>query len=218
MHIKNRTIRSVFSYIVMVICLAGVLVGCSLSNSIYSSTPSDDFSNENAATLPEELSATEPSKADSGGVFQSTSQVIDSVPEQTQSTGGRFVFSARTGKDQDIYEIFIVNADGSDARQVTNLLGRSNYPEWSPDGEKFSFVYNKNEEAQIAVMRLDINALTQLTFINTSLERYPSWSPDGKKIAFSGSLETTTQIYVMNADGSGKKQLTNDPSHTRLMN
>jgi hypothetical protein len=108
------------------------------------------------------------------------------------------------------WEIFVMNADGSDPQRLTNNPGLDAKPDWGPDGTKIVFYC----EGYICVMNADGSNQQRLTN-NQANDFYPDWSPDGSKIAFTtdrhGSIGTNEEIYVMNADGSGQRNLSNDP-------
>ena len=70
-------------------------------------------------------------------------------------------FPAREG---DI-EIYIMGADGTNERRLTNGVGVSMQPAFSPDGRKLAFVSDRSDNFQIYLMSLDQpvtrNELTQ---------------------------------------------------------
>jgi len=117
---------------------------------------------------------------------------------------GKIVFrSNRDGDD----EIYVMNADGTNVKKLTNNTASDRNPVWSPDATKIAFTSDRDGDWEIYVMNSDGSDVVQLTK-NSIVDLDPSWSPDGKKIAFrSGSSVTNTGIYVMNADGSNLKRL-----------
>ena len=120
-------------------------------------------------------------------------------------------------------EIYVMDADGNNTRQLTDNDASDFLPVWSPDGETIVFTsriatnswvkdntdtihqrYNTN----IYLMNADGSDLRQLTHDNIS--GGISWSPDGQYMAFSYDSHNPyvkSDIYVMNANGSGRRAL-----------
>ena len=110
------------------------------------------------------------------------------------------------------YELFVINADGSSPRQLTDSPGYQMYasPDWSPDGSRLSVASDQNGNYDIYLIDPDGRNLQQLTFTQAD-ERSPAWSPDGTRIAFESNRVGNWEIYVMNRDGSNVQRLTDDP-------
>ena len=109
-------------------------------------------------------------------------------------------------------EIYVVNADGSDALRLTADTAADYEPAWSPDGARIAFVSERAGAPGIFVMNADGTAPVRLT-TTSEPETDPAWSPDGR-IAFASQREgKTSDIYVINADGSGVTRLTTDGVH-----
>ena len=105
------------------------------------------------------------------------------------------------------YEIYVMNADGSNQTNLTNNSSQDKYPTWSPDGSKIAFYSMRDGNDEIYVMNADGSNQTRLTN-NSDSDKYPLWSPDGSKIAFLKVMYPNWDIYVMNADGSNQTRLT----------
>ena len=104
-----------------------------------------------------------------------------------------------------------MNADGSNARRLTNNEARDERPFMSPDRSKIVFMSNRDGNYDIYTMAADGSGQTRLT--NTlGLEIFPAWSPDGTKIAYASKFRAGGRmegmIRVMNADGSGDYAVT----------
>jgi Tol biopolymer transport system component len=52
-------------------------------------------------------------------------------------------------------DIYVMNADGSDRRQLTNHRARDENPDWSPDGTEIAFYSERVGNAEIYVMNAD---------------------------------------------------------------
>ena len=81
-------------------------------------------------------------------------------------------------------EIFVMDADGTNVRQLTTNNDSPVGLAWSPDGKQIAFSSFRNPDREIFVMDVDGTNVRQLT-TNDDLDFDPAWSPDGKQIAFS---------------------------------
>ncbi|MBL8061652.1 MAG: PD40 domain-containing protein [Anaerolineales bacterium] len=86
------------------------------------------------------------------------------------------------------WEIWIMNTDGSDKRQVTGGLGDKTDASFSPDGEWI--VYSGDsptmEFANLFIIPISGGKPTQVTSFN-GYDGAPSWSPSGERIIFESS-------------------------------
>lgn len=126
------------------------------------------------------------------------------------SAEGVIAFSQRVdGK----HELFTMNADGSNIKQLTTNDVDDSWPALSPDGLKIAFVRRDQSSAtldnEIWVIGVDGSNPTQLTFNDTDDKR-PTWSPDNSQIAYESSGQNSMNIHVMNADGSNQTLITDD--------
>ncbi|HSL15901.1 MAG TPA: LpqB family beta-propeller domain-containing protein [Actinomycetota bacterium] len=109
------------------------------------------------------------------------------------------------------WQIFSVDADGSDIAQLTDLSTDQFYPAWSPDGTRIAFSAQGGDGfMQIWVMDASGGDLERLTR-GRAWNYLPQWSPDGSRIAFVSSRDGNEEVFVMNADGSEQTRLTDDP-------
>ncbi|MBA3639512.1 MAG: PD40 domain-containing protein, partial [Acidobacteria bacterium] len=134
-------------------------------------------------------------------------------------------FTSDRDGDQDIY---VVEADGSGLRQLTDAVGSDANPAFSPKGDLIAFESNRDtppgalvQNPEIYVMNADGSNQVRLTFFLNELNpsnvnvTKPTWSPKGDRISFHrrvlpngpgtrGHLE----IFTMNSDGSDVTRLT----------
>lgn len=102
-------------------------------------------------------------------------------------------------------EIFVMNRDGSNLRQVTHF-GKANWaPYWTPDGKRIIFASNMKDPAQrnfdLFLVNLDGTGLEQVTY-NETFDGFPMFSPDGKKLVFASNRhdQTGTETNIFIAD------------------
>ena len=127
------------------------------------------------------------------------------------------------------YDIFIANADGSNAKQLTTTPGYDAEATLSTDGKKIVFTSVRNGDLDIYSMDADGSNVKQLTN-EIGYDGGPFWSYDGKKIVYRAEHPKTPQeiadykelyakglirpgnleIWVMDADGNNKRQVTNN--------
>ena len=124
------------------------------------------------------------------------------------------------------HEIYVMDADGTNQRRLTNNPASDYSPSWSPDGKRMAFVSRRDghvhpidgwRTSEIYVMDADGNNQQRLTD-NDFYDTHPSWSPDGERIAFIsrraghfiGEFGLSSEIYVMDADGKNTRRLTNN--------
>jgi TolB protein len=113
--------------------------------------------------------------------------------------------SARFG----IPDIFIMDADGSNLRQVTDTPEREGHTSWSVNDQ---LVFNASLELFWQIYVSDVNGDDQQRLTNSRIDEWsPEWSSDGRRILFLSERESSINsgIYVMNADGTNVQLLYN---------
>ena len=140
------------------------------------------------------------------GSGATTLRVYGSDPNLSPD-GTRIVYCS--SRDSIYSQIYTVNADGSNAKRITNIgTGDACGPVWSSDGKKIAFyafaLSNPSRNPEIWVM--DPDGSNQKRIADHGLD--PTWSPDGHQIAFASKRDGIFQIYAMNADGSNTRRLT----------
>lgn len=127
---------------------------------------------------------------------------------QAQAVNGKIAFTAlRDGN----FEIYVMDADGTNRARLTDNPAFDADPAFSPDGTKIAFTSTRHRPEGIYVMDADGGNPTRLTD-NTAFDYEPAFSPDGTKIAFTSTPDgVNTDIHVMNADGTSRTNLTNNP-------
>src|ERR1700688_3425560 len=81
------------------------------------------------------------------------------------------------------HQLWLAKLDASDKPLQIVVRGKSEDPQWSPDGAKLAFVSSRTDHAFIAVYDPSNKSLRYLS-PSVDSDQTPRWSPDGKFIAF----------------------------------
>jgi len=96
--------------------------------------------------------------------------------------GKRIAFRRMVGESNS--EVFVADADGTNAHNITNHPAFDGWPAWSPDGSKIAFASNRNSSYQIFIMNSD-GSDVQLVANTEGRGTAPKWGRDGTRIYFS---------------------------------
>jgi len=96
------------------------------------------------------------------------------------SPDGALVALTTAGSREDVY---VLEIDDGELRQLTDDPFRDRGPQWSPDGSEIAFYSNRSGTYQLWSIRPDGSGLRQLTDVADGAW-FPYWSPDGTQIAF----------------------------------
>jgi Tol biopolymer transport system component len=91
-------------------------------------------------------------------------------------------------------DIFVIRADGTGRRQLTNDLHKDRAPTWSPDGSRIAFYSDRSGSYRIWTIHPDGSGLQQMTEASGVDVTTPVWSPDGSRMAYHDSTNQTTYI------------------------
>jgi Tol biopolymer transport system component len=133
--------------------------------------------------------------------------------------GDKVVFPVRD--DDDIARVWVMDADGENARQVTDPERPEDWkdsiihfgdfdPKISPDGSTIAFMrYFGGEKWRVFVVDTGTGKEKDLS-PDEGLDGLPEWSSDGKKILFrhiNREKPKTIGLYTMNPDGKDRKMV-----------
>ena len=102
-------------------------------------------------------------------------------------------------------ELWVMNADGSNQRQVTHLGGANFGPSWTHDGKRLVFSSNyrnpRSGNFDLYLVSLDGSGLEQVT-TDEGFDGFPMFSPDGRQLIWaSGRADPrSSDVHLIIAD------------------
>lgn len=127
---------------------------------------------------------------------------VDGVAGISWTPGNQIVYASRVGGDQNLY---IMDQDGSNQRQLTVDSRDNNWPSVSPDGRYIVFMSDRTGSHQIWRMNIDGANPKQLSSGGDA--RWPRCTPDNKWVVYA-SLMNPTGLFKVSIDGGDPVQLT----------
>ena len=144
----------------------------------------------------------------SGGIGTGASAVSAPYNSSTQSPC-----------DDGRVNIYVMNADGSDRKRLTDDRGDYFHPVWSPDGTEIVFVSGTAYTLAAYIMKADGSNVRKFV-LDPGETIQPVWSRDGSKIAF---VRNQNGVWIMDADGRNQHRVTDgaqvawSPDGTKLV-
>jgi TolB protein len=141
------------------------------------------------------------------GLMQNPTKGVGTNYMPVFSPDGRQIalMSARDGNN----EIYVINADGSNLRRLTNHPAADSTPTWSPSGEQIAFTSDRTGSPQIYIMRAaDGSNVQRITFDESWADR-ATWSrAPYNEIAYSGRTGAGFDIKVYDVATRQIRQIT----------
>ncbi|HGG63441.1 MAG TPA: Tol-Pal system protein TolB, partial [Rhodobacteraceae bacterium] len=120
-------------------------------------------------------------------------------------------------------QLYVMSANGGEARRISFGKGRYGTPVWSPRGDLVAFTKQNKGRFHIGVMRLDGSEERLLTA--SFLDEGPTWSPNGRVIMFmreTAGAGGSSSLYSVDISGRNLKRVktpggASDPAWSPLL-
>jgi len=119
----------------------------------------------------------------------------------------RITFSSNRGGN---FDLFVMDADGSNLRRVTMDAGGEGEPVWTPDGRQLVYTATRGTATQIAIISVQ-GGESRLLTVASGGNHSPAISPDGRSVAFVSARDGNPEIYAMTVEGTDQRRLTRTP-------
>lgn len=93
-------------------------------------------------------------------------------------------------------EVWVMNADGTGERNLTNAPGFDGWPAWSPDGRRITFASNRSDTFQVYVMNADGTGVERAVESAVTDVR-PQFLPDGSGIVFNREHDGRIELWMV---------------------
>lgn len=141
---------------------------------------------------------------------------LDQVLSPGWSPDGKTLVFA--GLNQGVTDLYMVDADGKNFKQLTKDRYGDMQPQWSPDGKTIVFASDRSPDTDFEILKIgkwkiqtyDV-ASGEISLIPNQggLNLNPQWAPDGKSVAFISDRNGTPNLFLYDFDNKEHYQLTN---------
>ena len=131
-----------------------------------------------------------------------TRQGARKAPANAQTLPGRILFSKEVNGT---FQLFTIAPDGAGERQITHGAGAAVDADWSPDGRRIVFEYDRPNEngCAIRLANADGSGVKDLSGPKRPCDMQPSFTPDGRRIVFIRYDDKADQETIRSMDLAG---------------
>jgi len=98
--------------------------------------------------------------------------------------------------------LYVMQADGTNARVITSSLDLQGAPAWAPDGQSITSATNDNDHGVPHLCRVPLDGRSPTSFV-AEYSVDPTWARDGSFVVYSGpDIGTTFSVKAVTADAA----------------
>jgi Tol biopolymer transport system component len=125
---------------------------------------------------------------------------------------------AFSGTHGGITDLYIVDVDGKNLRQLTNDQYGDLQPAWSPDGNRIAFATDRGPQTNLSILKFSKWRIAVLDLTTGAIDVLPNqgglnlnpaWSPDGRELAFISDRTGVPNIFLFDFGDRQHYQITN---------
>lgn len=116
-----------------------------------------------------------------------------------------YYVSSRSGSK----EIWVMDFDGANQKQITRFGSITTMPAISPDGRRLAFTTYSKGQPQIMMYSTETGRFIPFRNSQASMNATPSFTPDGQQVLYASTISGYAQIYIAALDGSSPHRLSN---------
>jgi Tol biopolymer transport system component len=118
--------------------------------------------------------------------------------------GNKIVYSTDVSGSPDLW---IMDHDGTNQKQLTSEAGSNFQPVVSPDGRYIVFVSDRGTGNRHNIWRMDLDGSNPIQLTKVNFARYPAITPDGKWVIYVSLGSRTPTLWKLPIDGGESSQL-----------
>ena len=200
---------------IAILAVVGAIAAVVLGGGLLSQSPEPEPSEISAAVVdPTETPSPEPSNTPA----PEPTETEEPTPEPTETRiptetpvpvvlGGSAKIAFVSDRVEEVLQIWTMNPDGTDQRQLTFDPGEKTQPKWSPDGTRLLYIAPAGVDQSgsplptaLWVVNADGTGVAKVTSSEGD-DSDPAWSPDGSQIAFTSTrANDLKQVFIMDTD------------------
>lgn len=107
-------------------------------------------------------------------------------------------------------EIYLMDYDGANVRQLTSHKSITLLPKWAPDGKSIAYNSYRAGNPDAYILDVEAGAVRDLS-TRQGLNTCPNWSPDGATLALTMSKGGDPELFLIDKGGKIIRRLTYSP-------